>query len=172
MKPINFLFTLILISVIAAGISVSGQTPSQPTAPNSPEPRVTPTPTVPNFAVPDILKDPVLLQQILSKLQAETLRADLKTREAEDLKMNRDEWKQTASLEKQRADKLQEAESLRGKESGALQASIGFLRTSVDEYKVETSDLRRENDKLRGSRKWYLGTGLVLGGAACVAIKR
>lgn len=172
MKPINCLFSLILVLAIAAGISADAQTPSLSTVPNSPQPSATPPSTVQTPAVPDILKNPALLQQILSKLESETARANSAVQEAIELKANRDEWKQTAGLERARADALEKAEAARSLEVGSLRASVGFLRTSVDEYKLETADLRRENEKLRGSRKWYLATGAAAGIAAGFYLKR
>lgn len=122
------------------------------------------------MSVPEILKDPVLLATILAKLQAETLRADSKTAEVEDLKKNREEWKKVAELEKARGDELAKAERARGEEAASLRVAEGFLRQSVTEYKQETADLRRENDRLRASRKWYGLGGMVLGAATTFAL--
>lgn len=108
----------------------------------------------------------------MAKLASETARADSKAAEAEDLKKNRDEWKNTASLERARADKLQEAEKARGEEAAGLRSAVGFLRTSVDDYKIETADLRRENDKLRSSRKYYAIGGFAGGIVACSAVPK
>lgn len=171
MKKISIQLTVICLIALGVAISVSGQTPSQPTDRSSVQPLATPTPRAETSAVPGPLSDPETLGKILAKLAFETLRADSKTAEVEDLKKNRDEWKAAASLEKARGDELQKAERARAEEAASLRVAEGFLRQSVTEYKQETADLRREVDRLRGSRKWYAGAGFVGGIIACYGVK-
>lgn len=168
-KGIRTLSILICLIASAAAISVAGQTPSRPMDLTLPVPAATPPFSAPT-SVPEVLKDPVLLAQILAKLQAETLRADSKSAEVEDLKKNRDEYKKTADLERARGDELAKAERARSEEAASLRMAETFLRQSVDEYKTETADLRREVDRLRGSRKWYALGGAALGAGVCAGI--
>lgn len=119
-------------------------------------------------AIPEILKDPKLLQLILAKLEQETARAEAEKQAKVDAIEAREAWKQIAAKEAQRADELVKADKARIDEAAALRQSVGFLRTSVDEYKDETKDLRRDNDRLRSSRKWFALGGTAVGITACV----
>ena len=123
-------------------------------------------------AVPEILKNPVLLQQILSKLSAETDRANSAERQVADLKVNVEDWKKAAQAQEIRAKTLDEALAARREEAIQLRTANGFIMTSLGEYKSEVSDLRKENDRLRASRKWYLIGGAVIGGGISVAARR
>lgn len=128
----------------------------------------TPTPT-PNPAIPEILGNPVLLATILAKLQSETARANSLESTAADLVASREEWKKIADKEKLRGDTLEVANANRQDESKELRISRDLLRTSVDEYKAEVKDLRRDLERAKSAQKWYGFGGAALGFGVCRA---
>lgn len=157
---ISLLLTLAL--VIAAAISVGAQTSSPPTDRSSLAPLVRPTPPA---ATPAQLLDPQLQAQILAKLSSETARANAAEKLADEQKAQLAEEKAIATKERERAETLAKANADRREEAAGLRLSVGYLTTSVTEYKAEVLDQRKEIEKLRSSRKWY-GLGGALGGAA------
>lgn len=117
-------------------------------------------------AIPEILKNPQLLQLVFAKLQQETDRANLEAGARQDAIAQREEWKKIADRDAARADELEKADKARINESTDLRASVGFLRTSVDEYKAQHAEDTRTINGLRSQRKWIAFGGGALGAAA------
>jgi hypothetical protein len=128
-----------------------------------------PTPTPP--VTPDVFT-PQLIAQMQAKLLQETARADAAEKKAADEAQLKEEWKVIADKEKARGDKLEEANKNRQEESTELRASRDLLRTSVNEYKEEVKDLRRDLERARSAQKWWGAGGLVLGFGVCRAVDR
>lgn len=130
-----------------------------------------PSPT-PNLSIPDVLKDPVLLGQILVRLETSEAKLISETKRADDNARSRDEWRGIADKEKLRADTAVVAANAFKQEATELRLSTGFLRQSVTEYKTELTDTRRDLERANASKKWYLIGGGVAGMGVCLAARR
>lgn len=137
-----------------------------------PVPAATPLSSVDLPAIPEILKNPQLLQMILAKLEAETQRAEAANWALAETAASRDEWKAIADKERARAEVLQTSIAARVEESAELRAANGYLRQSVAEYKAELTATRSALEKARSARKWYAVVGAGLGAAGAAAILR
>lgn len=173
MKTIRISLLLILLVASVAVTFARDPTDSPPTAQNLPVPSATPpvsvqTPATPT--IPEVLKNPILLAQILAKLTQETSRADSAEALARSAATNRDEWKAIADKEKLRGDTLDQALQAKKEEAIELRLSKQYLTQSLTEYKDEVSSLRSDVDKYRKRQKILFGAGVVVGAGGTFAI--
>lgn len=161
---------LTFLLVIAAAICVNGQTVS-PT-PTQPSPSTVETPTKnaqPSVddAVPNVLKDPVLLQKILARAEYDRTRADAAERAAAEWKEQALKWQIALKASSEENERLRAANTKLELSYTEQRAANGYLQTSVNDYKSEISDLRRDNERLRSRQKYLLLGGAVVGASVC-----
>lgn len=171
MKKIKILLTVILMLVIGAATYARGQTDSPTPIPNSVLPTATPPivnlPAEPNDAVPAVLKDPKILQQILARAEFDRKRADANELAAQQWKDQAGKWEGVANKAVEENEKLRSSNTNLEKSNAEMKIANGYLQTSVTEYKTEVQDLRREVEKQRGQKKWYAAGGALAGFGAC-----
>lgn len=89
-----------------------------------------------------------------------------------DAATSRDEWKGLYFEQKTRADKLENADAQRIKESTGLNIALQTIRDQLKDADQDRENLNRELSKARSGNKLYAGIGFAGGAATCGLLRR